>query len=72
MLDIDVTIVLFGPSFAAAALISATLAALPPSEVRDPAVATKNASQLRSANAWPTSDEPAFMRSGRVLPYGFG
>jgi hypothetical protein len=39
------------PSLAAAALISATLAALPASEVRDPAVATKNASQFFSANA---------------------
>ena len=35
-------------------------------------VAVKNASQLRSANAWPVPDEPAFMMIGRVPPNGFG
>src|SRR5262245_64663167 len=60
------------PKLCAARLISATFFALPSSEVREPAVATKNASQLRSAKAWPTSEEPAFMMIGRVSPLGLG
>ena len=35
-------------------------------------VAVKNASQLRSANACPVPDEPAFMMSGRLPPTGLG
>ena len=60
------------PSSGAPLLISFTLAALASIDSREPAVAVKKASQLRSANAWPIGDEPAFMMIGRVSPYGFG
>ena len=35
---------------------------------RESTVAVKNASQLRSANACPTGERPAFMMIGRVSP----
>src|SRR6202030_4470678 len=60
------------PRALAADFTSVTLAALPASDCRVPALATKNASQLRRAKAWPTPDEPAFIISGRVPPNGFG
>ena len=59
---------------AAEALRAALLTLLAPSsrwprcECRESTVAVKNASQLRSAKAWPIGDGPAFMMIGRVSP----
>ena len=52
----------------AALLISCTFFALASIECRESTVAVKNASQLRSANAWPIGERPAFMMIGRVSP----
>ena len=54
------------PSATASAFAPATFCAVSSTEVRDDCM--KNASQLRTANARPTGEAPAFMMTGCVPP----
>src|SRR4029450_1000064 len=60
------------PKLCAWLLISATFFALPSSEVREPEVATKKASQLRSAKAWPTCEETGIHEDRPRVTIGLG